>query len=124
MRPVLPLFALLPLCLWGGCPALAADCSDTAVDQADMTICADTHFKEADAALNASYAQLMKDLDPDTAAKLRAAQRLWLPYRDAACEAEAFLFDGGSMQPMVQLDCMTRLTKARVEDLTAFAPQG
>lgn len=124
MRHALPRVAILCTLALTATAAPAADCSDTAVDQADMTICADTHFKEADAALNASYAKLIKELDPDTAAKLRAAQRLWLPYRDAACAAEAFLFDGGSMQPMIQSECLARLTKARLQDLTAFEPQG
>ncbi|MBY6088863.1 lysozyme inhibitor LprI family protein [Maritimibacter alkaliphilus] len=107
----------------------AQDCS-APVTQIDMTTCAGRAFETADAALNAAYTQAMalaKERGPvpagqDTDADLlRAAQRAWIPFRDAACEAESTLARGGSLQPMLKLNCLERLTRQRTEDLKIFS---
>ncbi len=111
-------------------PAHAQDCAE-AVTQRDMTRCAELDFQAADADLNASYTSAMAfmrsvdDADPaaGAATQLRTAQRAWIPFRDAACEAEALPYRGGSIQPMVKLFCLERLTRQRTEDLNLLLPE-
>jgi uncharacterized protein YecT (DUF1311 family) len=52
-------------------------------------------------------------------AKHRAAERIWLGYRKSNCEAEASHYEGGTIQPLIQLRCMTRLTLERAGELRA-----
>lgn len=95
--------------------------------QMEMTFCAEQGWLAADAELNAAYAKAraaMKALDALMPADqrgadiaLRDAQRLWVPYRDAACAAEGYLMHGGSAEPMLIYGCRERLTRARTSDL-------
>lgn len=103
-------------------PAVAqADCS-AATQQVEMNACAATAYSQADDALNAVYKQAAaaaKGQGDDGPALLLAAQRAWIAYRDAACAAEVAPYAGGSIQPLVQAQCLERLTRARSEDLRA-----
>jgi uncharacterized protein YecT (DUF1311 family) len=54
---------------------------------------------------------------------LRDAQRAWIPFRDAACAAEAQIARGGTAMGFVTLLCLDRLTRARTEDLRIFAQE-
>lgn len=85
--------------------------------QAEMNICARNEFKAADIVLNRVYNQLMSKLDDTGKVKLKEAQGAWLKYRDADCDYEASLFEGGSMQPMVLSSCFARVTRARTAEL-------
>ena len=60
------------------------------VTQSGLTLCARDALGRADAELNRIYRDLVDRAseDPNNAAKkLRAAQRLWIQYRDASVEA-------------------------------------
>ena len=102
--------------------------------QLDLTFCARQDWQEADDALNDMYQSalaLIEETDAIVGAEdrgaedaLKDAQRLWAKYRDAACLAEAYAYAGGSIQPMIEWNCMARLTWARVEDLTILTDQG
>ena len=118
----LALGALLPLPL----AAQGLDCADASA-QSVLDACAAQAFEAADAELNDAYEGAMfaaGAVDPDGARglqdALREAQRLWLPFRDAACAAEAAIYEGGSLQPMVRSDCLARVTSARAQDLFVF----
>lgn len=124
---------LLPLivCLSSlAAPAWALDCTEP-VTQADMSQCARIMFEAADGDLNHAYGMAIdaaKQMDQNlgagevtNAAMLRDAQRAWLPFRDKACAAESNLVRGGSMQPMMALSCLERLTRQRTEDLRYFS---
>jgi uncharacterized protein YecT (DUF1311 family) len=50
-------------------------------------------------------------------ATLDSAQAAWTGYRDLACRGAAGQYDGGSLQPVVALDCRLRLTRERVLEL-------
>ncbi len=83
-----------------------------------MNQCADQEWQRADAELNAAWQVVKPVFDGFGAgAALLDAQRKWLAYRDAACGAEAAMFEGGSMQPLIHSGCLARLTKRRTEDL-------
>ncbi|WP_206614734.1 lysozyme inhibitor LprI family protein [Paenirhodobacter populi] len=114
--------AALAVLLVAPLPALAqADCSN-ATQQVEMNACAAAAYTQADEALNAIYKQAVaaaKGQGDDGPKLLLAAQRAWIAYRDAACAAEVAPYAGGSIQPLVQAQCLERLTRARSEDLRA-----
>lgn len=102
-----------------GAQETVLDC-ENAMTQRDMNTCAYQDYQAADAALNDVYAWAMKrarayENGSDTA--LRAAQRAWIPYRDAACNAEGLLFEGGSLRPLIEYSCLATLTERRTNDM-------
>ncbi|MGZ9812290.1 lysozyme inhibitor LprI family protein [Pseudoroseicyclus sp. H15] len=104
-------------------PAAAqVDCSAGGVTQADMNHCALVEYRETDAVLNDTWGEIRArlDLKGPVYAALLEAQRLWIDYRDAACAAEVAQYEGGSMAPMIESLCYTRLTAARTIDLRQF----
>lgn len=102
------------------------NCADP-VTQMDMNECAALAYQEADAALNATWKDIMPDLReraPGAADTLREGQRLWISFRDKTCEAEAQLFEGGSIRPLIHAECLKRLTEQREKDLREiFSPR-
>jgi len=92
--------------------ALADDC-DKATTQTDMNICADSKLKAADKKLNDTYATVMKRVPEEHKGLLKSAQQKWIALRDADCEFIASGTDGGSVQPMIRLDCVTAKTEER-----------
>ena len=105
------------------------DCSNP-ITQVEMTGCAARAHEAADGDLNLAYKQAMErarsmdqylqDGDVPAVDILRDAQRSWIPFRDNACEAESLLARGGTMQNMIFLMCLERLTRSRTEDLRIF----
>lgn len=113
-------------------PGLAeqVDCAN-AVTQQDMNFCADQAWRLADQDLNLAYGIARSQMQQIDAAlsegdrgaelSLRTAQRAWITFRDAACDAEGFSSFGGSIRPMIVSLCLERLTRARTDDLRLFA---
>lgn len=101
--------------------AHAEDCAN-ATTQAAMNSCAASAFTKADAALNATYAQVTSRLAhaPDTKRSLVAAQRAWLAFRDAECTFETASTVDGSIHPMLVSICRTGLTQAREKSFRAM----
>ena len=81
--------------------------------------CAERELREASEQLRRTRAQLYADLEPRSRVKLRAAERLWLRYRKTNCEAEASIYEGGTIQPLIELRCTVRLTRERAGELKA-----
>lgn len=81
--------------------------------------CAEKQFEEASQQLKLARARLYEDLEPRSRVKLRAAERLWLKYRKTNCDAEASTYEGGTIQPLIQLLCMARVTRERAAELQA-----
>lgn len=106
------------------------DCSN-AQTQIDLTECAGIAFEAADADLNDSYRRAMSEMESIDAQvpsgaegaveALRKAQRSWISVRDNTCIAEGYTWFGGTGQSMVELNCQTRLTRIRTEDLNLLA---
>ena len=119
--------------LWALTPLLfttlasAADC-DNANDQATMNQCAVQQNKAADKELNALYQQITARLkgSPDSKKLLVGAQRSWIAFRDAECKFSASGVAGGSVYPLIYSNCLTDLTKARVETFKGYlkCPEG
>ena len=79
--------------------------------------CAERELKAASDQLKRARAELYEDLEPRSRVKFRAAERLWLGYRKSNCDAEASVYEGGTIQPLVQLRCVARVTRERAAEL-------
>lgn len=100
--------------------AFAQDDEEPVQTQAEMNAEAAAEFKKADAALNAAYKKVMAGQDADGAAKLKAAQKAWLVFRDAQAAFEAASSEGGTIHPMEIAYTKARLTETRTEELEAL----
>jgi uncharacterized protein YecT (DUF1311 family) len=81
--------------------------------------CAERELKAAADQLKRARAELYEDLEPRSRVKFRAAERLWLNYRKSNCAAEASVYEGGTIQPLIELRCMARVTRERAAELKA-----
>ena len=75
----------------------------------------DTEWKKSDAELNRVYQESLKKLNPEQAALLEKAQRAWLTYRDAQCEADYKMFAGGTAAPPALTQCRVTLIQERTK---------
>lgn len=88
-----------------------------------MGYCLDQEWQYWDGRLNRAYGDLMKrhkadDADmasmgaavPSLAAGLKAMQRAWIPFRDAACDYERAQWGGGTGGGPATLGCLMLLT--------------
>lgn len=83
-----------------------------------MNFCAGEDFQAADDALNAVWSDLRNARrDSNTWQSILDAQRLWIPFRDAHCEAEAAFYQGGSIQPLIRFSCLATTTRQRTAQL-------
>ena len=118
--------------------ALADDPQETACYAADysqqsMNRCAGEAYQRADANLNRLWAERIADArecdrSPDCGRTeqdqrseeeiLQRAQRAWIQFRDAQCEFEGLEGRGGSIEPMIVAQCLARLTRERIQQLT------
>lgn len=86
----------------------------------DINACTGAGAGAAQKKLDAAFARAVKRADGQAAkAELVASQNSWVRKRDAACDAEAAEYAGGSMQPSVYSQCIERLTSERVGVLKA-----
>ncbi len=115
--PVPLAFALLLL----GPSAQAEDCDSSATQMA-LNACYAQVYATADAELNRLYGEISTRLagQAETKALLVAAQRAWIPYRDAECSFASSGVAGGSIEPMIRAQCLTALTRARSADFARY----
>ncbi|WP_174234511.1 lysozyme inhibitor LprI family protein [Sulfitobacter sp. SK012] len=86
-----------------------------------MNACAARDYDMSDIALNAAWGPAKSYADSiKQGAALLKAQRAWLAYRDAACEVQASPYQGGSIQPLIHLVCLSELTEQRTAMLNEF----
>ncbi|WP_131671827.1 lysozyme inhibitor LprI family protein [Pseudomonas parakoreensis] len=114
------LLALTPF-LFSPLAHAAIDCAN-ASDQATMNQCAGQEFKSTDKELNAMYQQIIGRLkdNPDRKKLLVGAQRAWIGFRDTECKFSASGVEGGSVYPLIYSNCLTAVTKARIETLKQY----
>ena len=114
-------------------PMTESEC-ENAMSQMEMNACAMQAFERADAELNRLYREQIaaaraSDQSPDNGRSerdnrpgeeetLREAQRAWVAFRDAHCRGEGYAERGGSMEPMIFHQCLERLTRERIAQLT------
>lgn len=114
------ILALTPF-LFSSLAHAAVDCAN-ASDQATMNQCAGQDFKAADKELNTVYQQITKRLkdNPDGKKLLVSAQRAWVGFRDTECKFSASGVAGGSVYPLIYSNCLSSVTKVRVEALKEY----
>ena len=91
--------------------------------QAEANACARRDSQKADAEMNAVYDRLMTELagyGSKDQQRLRRAQATWFQYRDANCESEASIYEGGSIHPAVYYSCLAVVTRERARRLEEF----
>ena len=108
-------------------------CSDKANTQSEMTACASDEAARVDAKLKTTYRALLARVtsQPEALAKIKAAERAWIAYRDAYIEAtypaEDKAIEYGSIYPLDVNLLRAKLTRRQVaalEDmLLHYTPQ-
>ena len=86
-----------------------------------MVECLKAKTAQWDKRLNAAYQKALQDAQPAQRDPLRAAQRLWIQYRDANC-----LYYGLGEGTIARLDageCMRSMTEARAKELEGVGHQ-
>lgn len=87
----------------------------------EMVECLKARTAQWDKRMGIAYQQALKDAVPQQHEQLRAAQRLWIQYRDANC-----LYYGLSEGTIARLDageCMRSMTEARARELEGLGPK-
>jgi len=114
--------SLLALAFLAAAPG--PDC-ERAISQPDFNACAHASYRDADAALNRQWAATLRlvagEDDAARVARLRAAQRAWIAFRDAHCDSLHFATIGASLDYMLNIHCRTRMTEERTRQLAALA---
>jgi uncharacterized protein YecT (DUF1311 family) len=104
--------------------AQLSDCQK-AVTQAQLNQCAAINAKTADQKLNDAYKKVLAIYKGKPQAKLLvAAEEAWIKYRDTSCAFSRSRVEGGSIMPMVYLNCLERLTKERTQELERYQKEG
>ena len=87
----------------------------------EMVECLKARTAQWDKRMGIAYQQALKDAVPAQHDQLRAAQRLWIQYRDANC-----LYYGLGEGTIARLDageCMRSMTEARALELEGLGPK-
>ena len=132
--PVLPALAASALLLgvaagaaaesaaWVGSKAFGRCVETAGGNDPRMTDCAREEFSRADTALNVAYAERLRASGGKLKETLRTSQRAWIAYRDATCQAEGAVYEGGTMEPLASVTCRARLTDERSAWLKTLTP--
>ncbi|MPZ58379.1 MAG: DUF1311 domain-containing protein [Rhizobiales bacterium] len=81
----------------------------------DIVECLNKMTEPWDKRLNKAYQEALKEARPEQREQLRAAQRLWIQYRDANCLYHRL--GEGSIARIDAADCLLRMTRSRAEEL-------
>ncbi len=87
----------------------------------EMVECLKARTAQWDKRMTMAYQQALKDAVPQQHDQLRAAQRLWIQYRDANC-----LYYGLGEGTIARIDageCMRSMTEARARELEGIGHQ-
>ena len=101
-------------------------------NQMEMNQCAADGYAAADKKLNATWKKLMAQFKDDktATAKLKAAQKAWIAFRDAEIAAQFACDEGdvrvcwGSMYPMLVNGELQAMTETRTERLQKYIDDG
>jgi uncharacterized protein YecT (DUF1311 family) len=117
----MPVVVAAVLCLFAlpALPARAGDAGDPAEvcdgSTAEMVDCLHVKAARWDKRMTIAYQQAMKDAQPAQRDQLRAAQRLWIQYRDANCLY--YEMGEGTIARIDAAECVRSMTEARAREL-------
>jgi len=97
-------------------PAAAEPCAG-ATSTYEMSECWGKQFELADAELNRVYKAIMARLPDAEKAKLRDAQRAWIPKKEKKGDEAAAEYEGGTFAPVAKTIALTEATQARTAEL-------
>ncbi|NJL78142.1 MAG: lysozyme inhibitor LprI family protein [Richelia sp. SM2_1_7] len=86
----------------------------------EMRVCASKSYEAADKKLNQVYRQLKPKLNAKQQKRLVDAQIAWIQFRDKSCAFEAGEAEGGTLEPVLKLSCLTDVTQQRVKNLEGY----
>lgn len=109
---VLALALLVAPAAAGEAPTPACERAETT---ADMRACLSGALRAAERDMQRYLEAARREARPPEA--LEKSQAAWGAYRDAACRAAAGQYEGGSLRPVVALDCLLRLTRERTLEI-------
>ncbi len=91
--------------------------------------CASRELTQVEAELNATYRSVLRRLadseipeERESRELLVAAQRLWVTFREADCDAYEALQSAGTSDAAFAASCRTDHARLRIEQLNQFAP--
>ena len=122
---------MLCLAVLAAGPAMAAGADEHTLDacvarangvDAEAAACYGAAIGKADARMNRAYAHLRRPLEPAAFAKLQAAQRLWLQFRDAdrAARTASLGEAAGTLDVMMATSEEYDLVKSRADSLESW----
>lgn len=96
----------------------------------DLSVCAQFRYEESIAILDRELAKIKivtrdsdrerkVNVEPEALPFLESAQRSWVMYRDNECYSETYQAGQASLYFVYFWDCMNRITKARLKELTS-----
>ena len=90
--------------------------------------CAEHKVIAADRALNSLNAKVFAKLSRSGRTTFTTANAAWVSYRDAACTAQASIYSGGSLQPVIYASCLAAIDGSHATELrrilTSLSPAG
>ena len=117
------LLAFIPFTCFAQDSAEYRACSEKANTQVEMNACAGAEAKRVDAKLNSTYRALLAKVEsqPEAVAKIKAAERAWVTYReayiDATYPAKDKATEYGSIYPLDVALLRAKLTQRQVTAL-------
>lgn len=82
-----------------------------------MLDCLGAELERKDAELNDLWAKVPAAIGSDAMTPVRKAQRAWIAFRDAQCEAASSLTGDGSLSAIAYSSCVLEMTEDRVSEL-------
>lgn len=93
-------------------------CMAAAVSNFDQGHCLEGELQRQKANLDAALKERLRGADPAFRVRVEKAQRAWLAFRDADCDAQTL--HEGSGAAMSYLTCMVRLTANRAVEMESY----
>jgi len=82
--------------------------------------CSERKVLAADARLDADAKVILSLISRSARHNFVTAQTAWLAYRDADCQSQSAVYQGGSERPIVYAECLASDDSARRQDLEGF----
>ena len=86
----------------------------------EMRKCASERYAAADKKLNQVYQQNISKLSGEYKSRLIKAQTTWITFRDTTCNFEAGYALGGTLEPLLYIGCLERVTSERTAYLQQY----
>jgi len=89
----------------------------------DMDQCVGNERKRLKPLLAAAYNKLLKDPDSNAHRKHQIAlsEKAWVTYSKRDCAYAGSSAEGGTLQPIIEGECLVDRTRTRIKDLKEFA---